>query len=127
MTAKVTKRYLPFLDGIVMEYNNTVHSTTKMKPIDVTDGSLKDLYEPDENLKKPKYQAGDVVRITKYKNIFAKGFTPNWTHELYLVKKRLDTTPWTYTLENFEKEPVCGTFYEQEMQKSKAKFPGSNE
>ena len=58
-------------------YNNTVHRTIKMKPIDVTDDYYAE-YNESFNKKDPKFKVGDNVRISKYKNIFAKGYTPNW-------------------------------------------------
>ena len=124
MTARDTNKYIDFLSKIVQEYNNTIHSTTKMKPVKVKQGSLS--YAPAKNTKKPKFKTGDIVRITKYKNIFPKGHEPNWTQELFQVKKRILTTPWTYELQDSQREPVYDTFYEQELQKSRAKFPGSN-
>ena len=69
--------YVDKLDEIVGEYNNTYHRTTKMKPIDVKDKKYID-FKKDVNDKDLKYKVGDHVRIPKYKNIFAKGYTPNW-------------------------------------------------
>ena len=69
--------YFDVLDDIVDKYNNTVHRTTKMKPIDVTHDSYAEYYE-DSNATKPNFKVGDHVRISKYKNIFAKGSTQNW-------------------------------------------------
>ena len=126
MTEKGTREYMLYLDAIVFDYNNTVHSTTKMKPVDVRDNSLRSLYEPEPNLKKPKFEVGDTVRMSKIKNIFEKGYTPNWTQELFTVKERLDTNPWTYTLQDTAGDEMYGTFYEQELQKSKAKISRSN-
>ena len=70
--------YVDKLDEIVGEYNNTYHRTTKMKPIDVKDKKYID-FKKDVNDKDLKYKVGDHVRIPKYKNIFAKGYTPNWS------------------------------------------------
>ena len=70
--------YADKLDEIVGEYNNTYHRTTKMKPIDVKDKKYID-FKKDVNDKDLKYKVGDHVRIPKYKNIFAKGYTPNWS------------------------------------------------
>ena len=77
MTAISKKNYFDVLDDIVNKYNNTVHKTIKMKPIDVTDDSYAE-YNENFNKKDPKFKVGDNVRISKYKNIFAKGYTPNW-------------------------------------------------
>ena len=72
MTAISKNIYFDVLDDIVDKYNNTVHKTIKMKPIDVTDDSYAE-YNEDFNKKDPKFKVGDHVRISKYKNIFAKG------------------------------------------------------
>ena len=74
------------LDDIVDKYNNTVHRTVKMKPIEVTDDYYAE-YNEIPNKKDPKFKVGDNVRISKYKNIFAKGFTPNWSEEVFIVNK----------------------------------------
>ena len=68
------------------KYNNTIHRTIKMKPIDVTDDSYVD-YNENFNKKDPKFKVGDHVRISKYKNIFVKGYTPNWSEEVFVVRK----------------------------------------
>ena len=76
MTAISKNVYFDVLD-IVHKYNNTVHRTIKMKPIDVTDDCYAE-YNEDFNKKNPKFKVGDHVRISKYKIIFAKGYPPNW-------------------------------------------------
>ena len=116
MTARGTKKFSQFLPEIVKKYNDTIHSRTRQKPSEVVEGSVD--YSPDKNPTEPKFSPGDIVRITKYKNIFRKGFTPNWTSEQFRVKKRINTVPWTYSIEDLKGEPVYGTFYEQELQKS---------
>ena len=72
--------FFDVLDNIVNKYNNTVHRTIKMKPIDVTSDSYVK-YNEDSNEKDPIFKAGDCVRISKYKNVFAKGYTQNWSEE----------------------------------------------
>ena len=94
MTAISKNVYFDVLDDIVNKYNNTVHKTIKMKPIDVTDDSYAENNE-DFNKKDPKFKVGDQVRIWKYKNIFPKGYTPNWS-EVFVVSKIKNTVPWTY-------------------------------
>ena len=88
------------LDDIVNKYDNTVHRTIKMKPIDVTDDYYAEYNENSmelhSNKKDPKFKVGDNVRISKYKNIFAKGYTPNWSEEVFVVNKIKNTVPWTY-------------------------------
>ena len=83
MTAVSKNVYFDVLDDIVNKYNNTVHKTIKMKPIDVSDSYTE--YNEDFNKKDPKFKVGDHVRISKYKNIFAKGFAPNWSEEVFVV------------------------------------------
>ena len=75
--------YFDMLDDIVNKYNNTVHRTIKMKPIEVTDDSYAE-YNEDFNKKDPKFKVSDHVRISKYKNIFAKGYAPNWSKEVFV-------------------------------------------
>ena len=80
---KVSKNvYIDKLDDIVNEYNNTYHKTIKMKPVDVKDNTNIDLGK-DVNDKNPKFQVGNHVRISKHKNSFTKGYTPNWSEELF--------------------------------------------
>ena len=76
--------YFDVLDDIVNKYNNTVHRTIKMKPIDVTGDSYVE-YNKDFNKKDPKFKIGDHVRTLKYKNSFAKGYTPNWSEEVFVI------------------------------------------
>ena len=80
--------YFNVLDYIVNKYNNTVHKTIKVKPIDVTDDSYAE-YNENFNKKDSKFKVGDHVRISKYKNIFAKGYTPNWSEKFLLVKLKI--------------------------------------
>ena len=60
-------------------------------------------------------KAGDRVRISKYKNIFGKGYTPNWLEEVFVVSKIKSTVPWTYVINNLNGEPITGSFYEKEL------------
>ena len=82
MTAISKNVYVNVLDNIVNKYNNTVHGTIKMKPIDVTYDSYAE-YNEESNKRNPKIKVGDHVRICKYKNIFAKGYVPNWSEETF--------------------------------------------
>ena len=108
------------LDHIVKKYNNTVDRTIKMKPIDVNDDSCVD-YNEDFNKKDPNFKVGDHVRISKYKNIFAKGYTPNWSEEVFVVNKIKNTVPWTYVINDLNGEEISGSFYEKELQKTNQK------
>ena len=121
MTAISKNVYFDVLDDIVNKYNNTVHRTIKMKPIDVTDDSYVD-YNEDFNKKDPKFKIGDHVRISKYKNIFAKGYTPNWSEEIFVVNKIKNIVglgPWTYVINDLNGEEISESFYEKELQKTK--------
>ena len=87
-----------------------------MKPINVKHNTYIDSIEA-VNDKDPKFQAGDHVRISKYKNIFAKDYTPNWSEEIFVIKKTKNTVPWTYVVSDLNGEKIIGTFYEKELQK----------
>ena len=65
--------------------------------------------------KDPKFKVGDRVRISKYKNIFAKGYMPNWSEEVFVIKKVKNTVPWTYVINDLNGEEIIGTFYEKEL------------
>ena len=83
-----------------------------MKPIDVTSDSYAE-YNEDSNKRDPKYKVGDHVRILKYKNIFAKGYTPNWSEEVFVVSKIKNTVTWTYVANDLNGEEITGSFYEK--------------
>ena len=89
--------YTDKLDDIVNEYNNRYHRTIKMKPVDVKDHTHIDL-KKEFNDKNPKFKVSDHVRISKYKNIFVKGDTPNLSEEVFAIKKVKNTVPWTHVL-----------------------------
>ena len=119
MTAVSKNVYFDVLDGIANKYNNTVHRTIKMKPIDITNDSYVEYngIAVNENLNKknPKFKAGDNVKISKYKNIFAKGYTPNWSQEVFVINKIKNTVPWTYAIRMVKNsEEITGSFYEKE-------------
>ena len=120
MTAISKNVYFNVLDDIVNKYNNTVHRTVKMKPIDVKDNTYVDS-KKEVNDKDPKFKVGDHVRISKYKNIFAKGYTPNWSEEVFVIKKVKNTVPWTYVINDLNGEEITGKFYEKELQKTNQK------
>ena len=91
-----------------------------MKPVDVKDNTYID-FKKEVNDKYPKFKVGDHVRISKYKNIFAKGYTPNWSEEVFVIKKVKNTVPWTYVINDLNGEEIIGTFYEKELQKTNQK------
>ena len=108
MTTILKNVYFDVLEDIVTKYNNTVHKTIIMKPINVTNDSFAE-YNEDSNKKDPKFKVGDHVRISKYKNIFAKGYTPNWSEEVFVVSKIKNTVPWTYVISDLNGEPITGS------------------
>ena len=97
MTSISKNVYIDKLDDIVNEYINTYHTTIKMKPIDVKDNTYINT-DKKINHKDPKFKVGDRVRISKYKNNFAKGYTPNWSEVVFVIKKFKNTVPWTYVI-----------------------------
>ena len=106
MTAISKNVYFYVLDDIVNKYNNTVQRTIKEKPIDVISDSYAE-YNQDSNEKDPKYKVGDDVKISKYKNIFAKGYTQNWSEKVFVVSKIKDTVPPTYVISDLNGEPIA--------------------
>ena len=122
MTSISKNVYIDKLDDIVNEYNNTYHRTIKMKPIDVKNNTYiyigKEVHDND-----PKFKVGDHVRISKYKNIFAKGYTLNWSEDIFVIKLIKNTVPWTYVINDINGEEIIGTFYENKLQrKSQQEF-----
>ena len=121
MTAISKNVYFDVLDNIVNKYNNTGHRLTlKMKPIDVKDNTYVDSRK-EVNDKDLKFKVGDHVRISKNKNIFAKGYTPNWSEEAFVVNRIKNTVPWTYIINDLNDEEITGTFYQKELQKTNKK------
>ena len=104
--------YIHKLADIADEYDNTYHSTIKIKPIDVKSSTYID-FGIEKKEKDLKSEVGDHVRISKYKNIFAKGYTPS-----FLIKKAKNTVLWTYVTEDVHREEIIATFYEKELQKT---------
>ena len=119
MTSISKNVYIDKLDDIVNEYNNTKHGTTKMKPIDFKDNTYID-FGKEVNDHDPKFKVGDHVRISKYKKIFPKSYTPNWSEEVFVIKKIKNTVPWTYVINDLNGEEIIGTFYEKELQKDRS-------
>ena len=115
MTTISKNVYFDVLNDIVNKYNNTIHRTIKLKPIDVRDDSFAE-YNEDFNKKYPKFTVGDHVRISNYKNIFAKGYVPNWSG-VFIVNKINNTVPWTYTISDLNGEQIIRSFYEKKIAK----------
>ena len=116
-------RYIDKLDDLVKNYNNTVHKTIKMKPVDAIKPENYDLlinnynenYENKINNKI--FEVGDVVRISIYLSAFTKEISGKWTRELFKISKVNDTTPITHNIVDINNESIEGTFYAQELQK----------
>ena len=104
--------YIDKLDDIVNECNNTYHRTTKMKPIDVKDNTYINIGK-EINDKDPKFKVGDHLRTSKYKKFFAKGYTPNWSEEIFMIKEIKNPVPWTYVINDLNGQEIIGTFYEK--------------
>ena len=117
MTAVSKNVYFDVLDDVVNKFNNTIHRTIKMKLLDVTSDSYVE-YNQDSNEKDPKFKAGDRVRISRYKKIFAKGYLQNWSEDVFIICKRKNTVPWKYVISDLNFELVTGSFYENELQKT---------
>ena len=109
MTAVSKNAYFNVLNYIVDEYNNTYHRTIKMKPIDVKSDSFAE-YNEESNEKDPKFTVGDYVRISKYKNIFAKVYAPNWNEEIFVINKIKNTAPCTYVIIDLNGGEIVGSF-----------------
>ena len=118
MTSVWKTVYINKLDDKVGEYNNTYHRTIKMKPTDVKDNTYidftKEVYNKDLIFK----VEGDHLRISKYKNISAKGYMSNWSEEVFVASKIKNTVPWTYIINDLNGEEIVGTFYKKELQKT---------
>ena len=87
-----------------------------MKPIDVK-SSIHINLNKENNKEGPKFKVGDYVTISKYKNISAKGYVPNWLEEVFVITKVKNTVPWTYLISDLNGEEIVQTFYEKELQK----------
>ena len=91
-----------------------------MKPVDVKENTYIDS-KKEINDKDPKSKVGDHVRISKCKNIFAKGYTPNWSEEVFVISKIKNAVPWTYVINNLNGEEISERFYQKELQKTNQK------
>ena len=108
MTATGKNVYYDVLDDVVNEYNNTKHNTIKMKPKDVKNDN-KRVHIDEHNKKSARYNVDNRIRIS----IFAKGYTPNWSKEIFIVNKTNDTVPYTYNLKDLNGEEIIVSFYDR--------------
>ena len=126
MTYSDERRYIDVLPQMVKAYNNTIHTTLGIKPNDVNyenqERIWNRIYENGEysSDSTPKFNIDDYVRISKARTVFERGFTINWTVEVFQITEVLDfERPIIYKLRDLANEPVDGTFYEDELQKVK--------
>ena len=117
MTSISKNVHIDKLDDIMNKYNNAYHSTIKMKPADVKSNtciqSRKEINDKDL-----KFETGDIVKISKSKNIFAKGYTPNWSEEVFVINKVKNIVPWIYFINDPNGEEIVGIFYEKNLPKT---------
>ena len=121
-SAKGMHRYIDVLAKLIESYNGTYHRSIKMSPDEVSRENealvWRRLYNPDDNEPvKFKFDVGDRVRISKNKPIFEKGYTPNWTEELFEISERIPKSPPVYRIKDENNRIIKGTFYEKELQK----------
>ena len=108
------------LDDIVNKYNSKYHRTIKMKAADLKPSIYIDINKK-KNKEGPKFNVGNPVGISKYKNIFTKGNVPNWSEEVFVTKKVKNTVLRTCAFSDFNSEEILGMFYQKELQKNKLK------
>ena len=114
MTSISKNAYIEKLDDIANEYSNTF-KTIKMKPINIKDNAYINIGK-EVNDKDPKFKVGDHVRTSKYKNIFAQSYSPNWPEEIFVIKKNKCVAPWTYVMNDLNGDEIIGTFYVKKLQ-----------
>ena len=112
--------YIDELHDIVNKYNNTYHSTIKMKPVDVKSNTYIN-FSKEINDKDPKFKVGNHVRISKYKNSFPKGYIPNWSEKDFMIKKVKNIVLWIYVISDVNGGEIVGTLYEKELEKTNQK------
>ncbi|XP_070527373.1 uncharacterized protein [Cardiocondyla obscurior] len=104
---------------LVLDYNMRKHRTIGMRSVDVTPANagklLATVYSRIKIAAPARFKTGDSVRVSKFKTIFEKGYTPNWTTEVFTIVKVQKTNPVTYLLEDSCGKPIAGGFYEQEL------------
>jgi transposase InsO family protein len=118
-THRNSNKWVDVLSDLIKAYNSSYHRTIGMAPDDVTSTNENEIAKrmyPDKPKLVWKYNIGDRVRISKYKNIFEKGYLKNWSDEMYVIFDRYPTFPVTYGLRDLGDEEIKGKFYEQEIQ-----------
>jgi transposase InsO family protein len=122
MMAKQTHRYITVLPHLVSGYNHSWHRSIKSRPVDVNPDNENKIWQnlygqKAETTSVPRYtfQVGDTVRLSKLKRTFEKGYTPNWTREIFRIITRLPTQPPVYKIADLKGEELEGTFYKEEL------------
>ena len=123
-SARGSYKWTDLLKHLLYTYNSRKHRTIKMSPREVNKTNAKRILSTVYNNVKIKavnsrFKVGDTVRISKYKHIFEKGYTPNWTTETFKIKSIQNTSPITYTIVDFQGNPIKGGFYEKELLETK--------
>ena len=125
-TERNSLNWIDTLPQLVSEYNDTKHRTIGRKPIKVTKENENEVWHyirrnrsSRKSSVKKKFKLGDIVRVSRVKSIFTKGYKPNWTEELFKICKVSNTIPQTYHLEDLLGMPIRGSFYTEELQKTK--------
>src|SRR5271165_3490335 len=122
-SAENTRNWIDMSDKLLLEYNNRHHSTIKMTPTEASKPENKIQVPSNHGYRqcqqlKPKFQAGDRVRISRTKAVFEKGYLPNWSEEIYEIIEVKQTNPFTYNLKDMNGETIDGSFYGEELQKT---------
>ena len=112
--------YIDKLDNIVDKYNNTYQRTIKMKAVDVKSNAYINSSK-EINDKDLKFKIGDIVRISKYKIIFAKVYIPRKSEEVFFITKVKNNVLWIYFISDLKDEEIVGTIYEKQLQKANQK------
>lgn len=119
-------KWLHHLQPIIRQYNSSFHRTIKMRPIDVNEKNeerlLATVYKPNQTImvdNKTKFNVNDYVRISKYKSLFEKGYTPSWSTEIFRIARILPTEPTTYRIADLNDKEINGCFYQHELQQAK--------
>ena len=112
MTSISKNVYIDKLDDKVNKYNNIYHNTIKMKTVDVKSNTYTNSSK-EINDKDLKFKIDDIVRISKYKNIFAKSNVPNWSEDIFVITKIKNTVPWAFVISDLQDKEIVRTFYEK--------------
>ena len=118
--------WVNILNGAVKIYNNNIHSTINMTPVDASNNPDKVRQYVKSTKATPKFKVCNYVRNADKRNIFSKGYTSNWNRELFKVYEVLNKQPTTYKIEDMNGEIMEGKYYEEELLKSEFDFESNN-